>query len=228
VSDEIAIDAADLLAFRETTREEVRSLFTELLRSFPGETFYVLGLFDYVDWSCPCLFYGANTWQHWKAALSQKADSTVDLPDEYYKWTGGEWKCNGNLGSMSILEEIIAKTGIEDLDDYSEVDSAREVLQWSVQAEMMLVLRELDSEHFFGQGEKRNSFLLTVSTQDEAEANDWTHEISANLLNPEEVFRKFLVEFRRANRQQQPDLEDYLQELKETDLARRFYERLAS
>lgn len=222
------IDSSDLLAFREATREEVRRLFTEFQQDSPSESFYVFGLFDYVDWSCPCLFYGANSLQHWNAALPHKADSTVDLPNEYYKWTAGEWKCTGNLNSMSIVEEIISKTGIDDLDPYDgELDTAREVLQLSVEVEMMLALRELDTEHFFGQGEKRNAFLLTISTEDGGTANDWKHEISAYLLNPDDVFRKFLVEFRRGNREEPPDIDAQIQQLRDTDLASRFHERLA-
>lgn len=229
MSDTFEIDPSDLRAFREATREDVRRLFTEFQQEFPRERFYVFGLFDYVDWSFPSLFYGASTLQHWKAALSQKDDSTVDLPDEYYKWAAGQWKCNGNLSSMSIVEEIIAKTGIDDLDPYDgELDTAREVLQYSVEVEMMLALRELDTEHFFGQGEKRNAFLLTVSTEDEGAASDWKHEVSGCLLNPDDVFRKFLVEFRRGNREELPDIDAQIQQLKDTELAQRFYERLAS
>lgn len=229
MSDAFQIDSSDLLKFREATRDDVRRLFSEFQRDFGNETFYVFGLFDYVDWSCPSLFYAANTLQHWKAVLSQNANSTVSLPDEFYKWAGGDWKCNGNLNSMSVVEEIISKTGIEHFDPYDdELYSAREELQLSVQVEMLLALRELDTEHFFGQGEKRNTFLLTVSTEDEGAASDWMHEVSAYLLNPEDVFRKFLVEFRRGNRQNLSDIDACIQELRETDLARRFHERLAS
>jgi len=93
---------------------------------------------------------------------------------------------------------------------------------------MMLALRELDTEHFFGQGEKRNAFLLTVSTEDEGAASDWKHEVSACLLNPDDVFRKFLVEFRRGNREELPDIDAQIQQLRDTELAQSFFERLAS
>jgi hypothetical protein len=227
VSDDFQIETSDLLVFREATRDEARRLFSEFQHTFPNETFYIFALFDYVDWSCPSLFYSANTLQHWKDALSQQANAAVGLPAEFYKWSAGPWKCDGPLSSMRVLEDIMAKTGIEDLDDYDQIESARQALRLSIEVEMILALRELDAEGLFGQGEKRKEFLLTVSTEDEGALDDWLYEISACLLNPDEVFRRFLVEFRRGNRQELPDMEACIQQLRDTDVARRFQERLA-
>jgi hypothetical protein len=50
VSDTFQIDSADLEKFRDATREEVRSLVRDFEQASGGETIYVLGLFDYVDW----------------------------------------------------------------------------------------------------------------------------------------------------------------------------------
>lgn len=236
MSDKYQLDPSDLRAFREATREEVRRLFTEFREESPDETFYVFGLFDYVDWGCPCLFHGANTLQHWKLELAQKVEraqkgeSKVELPDEFYKWAAGCWKgeCMGNLDSMEIVSEIMTKAGLDDYEECDEFEECRYLLRLSVEVEMMLALRELDDEHFFGQGEQRNQMLLTVSDEDEGAADDWRHEISAYLLNPEDVFRKFLVEFRRGNREPLTDIDAYIQEIERTDHARLFRERLAS
>jgi hypothetical protein len=224
VSDTSQVESADLSEFREATKEEARRLFTDLQQKSPNESFYAFSLFDYVDWGCPCLFYAANTLQHWNAVLTKKSGAAADLPDEYYKWCAGEWKCNGNLGSISVVEEIMAKTGLEGSDDYDAVSE----LRLSIEVEMILALRELDTEGFFGKGTKRNGVLLTVSTEDEGAADDWRHEISAFLLNSDDTFRKFLIEFRRGNRQKLPDIDTYVQELRDTDIAGRFLERLAS
>jgi hypothetical protein len=228
VSDAFHIDSTDLQKFREATREEVRGLFSEFHRDFPNETFYVFGLFDFVDWGCPALFYGASTLEHWKAAPKDSSYSKRKLPDEYFKWAAGDWKLNGNLGSTSIVYDIIAKTGLEEIEDYDVKYEAEHMLRESIEVEMLLALRELDLEGVFGQGDQRNAFLLTVSDEDEGAADDWRHEVSACLLNPDDVFRKFLVEFRRGNGQELPDIDACIEEIRNTDIARRFQERSAS
>jgi hypothetical protein len=228
MSDAFQIDSVDLLAFREATREEVRELFSGFRRDYPNETFYVLGLFDFVDWGCPALFYGASTLQHWNASPKDSSYSKRKLPDEYFKWAAGDWKLNGNLGSTSLVYDIIAKTGLEEIDDYDVKYDAGQLLRESIEVEMLLAVHELDVEGVFGQGDERSGFLLTVSDEDEGRADEWRHEISACLLNPDAAFRTFLAEFRRGNGQELPDIDATIEELKNTAIARRFQERLAS
>jgi len=228
MSDAFQIDSADLLAFREATREEVRELFSGFRRDYPNETLYVLGLFDFVDWGCPALFYGASTLEHWKASPKDSSGSKRKLSDEYFKWAAGEWKFAGNLDSTSIVYDIIAKTGLEEIDDDDVKSDAGQLLRESIEVEMLLALHELDVEGVFGQGDERSALVLTVSDEDEGAADDWRHEISACLLNPDDVFRKFLVEFRRGNGQEPPDTGACVEEIKNTAIARRFQERLAS
>jgi hypothetical protein len=230
VSDAFQIDPADLLRFREATREEVRQLFTESQQEFPSETFFVLGLQCYCDWGTPALFYGASTLQHWKKAATEHnpAHSKTVLTEEYFKWCYGSWKCNDSLSSTNIIYEIIEKTGLENIDDDDEADLAREEFELAIEVEMMIALRELDIEGFWGQREQRNSLVLAVLTCSDDGSSSWLYEVSACLLNPEDVFRKFFVEYRRGYREEVPDMDAYIQKIRDDDLAQRFYQRLGS
>ena len=209
------IDASILMKLRAAIRDEAAKAFADLQQESPGESVYVFGLFDYADYGCPTLFYGGNTEQRLAERLAEG-----DLSVETARWRPVYWGTHDQLAAAPMVEEIIEQFGLaEDDDDESLFDFAEQV-----RAEMVLALRELDARGFFGTGNDRNQLTLTVSTQDEADSDDWTHLISARLLNPENVFRKYLVELRRANQESDlsnVEIEEVIGQLDDSTLAQR-------
>jgi hypothetical protein len=207
------IDASTLLKLRAAIRDEAAKAFADLQQESPGESVYVFGLFDYADYGCPTLFYGGNTEQHLAKRLKEG-----DLSVETARWRPVFWGTHDQLAAAPMVEEIIEQFGLaEDDDDESLFDFAEQV-----RAEMVLALRELDARGLFGTGNDRNQLTLTVSTQDEADSDEWTHLISARLLNPENVFRKYLVELRRANQESDlsnAEIEELIGQLDDSTLA---------
>ncbi|MFO1041276.1 MAG: DUF4303 domain-containing protein [Planctomycetaceae bacterium] len=207
------IDASTFMKLRAAIRDEAAKAFADLQQESPGESVYVFGLFDYADYSCPTLFYGSSTEQYLAKRLKEG-----DLSVESARWSPVFWGTNGQLAAAPMVEEIVEQSGLAEDDDYDALLDFAE----HVRAEMVLALRELDAQGLFGTGNDRNQLTLTVSTQDEANSDEWTHLISARLLNPENVFRKYLVELRRANQESDlsnAEIEELIGQLDDSTLA---------
>lgn len=211
-----------LSSLRNAIRDDVRKIYNQLRNEASGDTYYVFAIFDYVDYSCPTLFYSANTEQHF-AERSTSGDVSVEID----RWHPCYWGTHGDLATAAqLLNDVIEESGLAEDDDY---DSLFE-FGYKVRAEMVVALRELDTEGLFGTGDERNRLLLTVSTNDEASTDDWTHLESARVLNSESAFRHYLAELQRVSQEKclAKDAETIIREIDEGDLVQRVNRRASS
>lgn len=181
-------------AIRRELKEAARRSFAKVRGSNPAETFYAFAL--YTDGDASGALPASNTAEGYARRLEKYRnnagfmESLKEMGLQFrpfdYKWGTPEWAfeavAGGEFGDADALINDESRQ-----DDFVEAKAG-------VFAAMVLALKDLDAEGFFGEGGERARITLLCSASDSAAAA-WLEDESARYLNPPDVYRAFFEEW---------------------------------
>jgi hypothetical protein len=142
---------------QEKIKEAARQAFTEVRSLSPEQDFYVYAL--YSDDDGMTVMPSANTRAHQSS-------------DPYHRWGSSEWRYCGAGGEYFNAVPI---------------RGGDEAFRGKLFATMVLALKDLDADGFFGTGQERQQITLLCSVTDSADTA-WVELESVRLLNPPAVY----------------------------------------
>jgi hypothetical protein len=197
------MSAVDLSSVRGQIAEAARRAFTDARSQHPDETFYAFAL--YSDDDAMTVVPTCNTEQGYERCVKryQKNKSYMDsitsrgiaFSDSLssFRWGTDEWAYGGaGVEHFKTVNKLINAEGQYDEDDPDEFVQ----FKGQVFATMVLGLRDLDAEGFFGTGRQRRGITLLCSISDSPCAV-WLYEESARRLNPRPVYQAFSKQWQK-------------------------------
>jgi hypothetical protein len=190
----------DFALVRREIKDAARRAFDAVQQTHADETFYAFAL--YSDDSAMTVCPSANTEQGYERCVKRyKADKSYmefiashRIPFEgclsNFRWGTAEWayECEGHEHFGTVYEMINVDDTYDDEDPEGFVNFKGRVF-----ASMVLGLKDLNAEGYFGARKARPSVTLLCSVSDSGCAV-WLEEESARRLNPSAVFEMFWSE----------------------------------
>ncbi len=187
----------DFSLLRREIKEATRRAFDAVRAQHLDETFYAFAL--YSDDSAMTVCPAANTEEGcdrcvtryradgWYAEAIASHGITFDEEMSTFRWSTAEWayECEGSEQFGAVYELVNVEGRYDDEDPEGFVNFKGRVF-----ASMVMGLRDLDAEGYFGTGEARQRVTLLCSVSDSWCAV-WLEEESARRLNPPAVFEAF-------------------------------------
>lgn len=171
----------------EQIREAARRAFGEVRAAHPEEVFYAFAL--YTDSSLMTVMPSANSEEQYarKAATTKSAQTKT-----YYRWATAEWafEAKGQEHFGEAYKMLNDPASRYQGDDEAKADEDFHYRTNAVIGSMVEALRQLDAEHFFGQGQAREKVTLFVAVSDD-DRSPAIETKSAEMLNPPNVFAEF-------------------------------------
>jgi hypothetical protein len=191
--------AVDFSEVRCEIKGAARRAFTEVRSKVGDETLYTFAL--YSDGDAMSVRAAANTEEGYERRVEKyRSDpSFMEFLKGYnlsfspfdYRWGTNEWPYH-HVGH-GHFDDVCELIGADDRYDESDPDGF-DTFKGRLFAAMLLGLKDLDAEGFFGAGEGRGRITLLCSVTDSAEAA-WLEEESARRLNPPAVYRAFFEQW---------------------------------
>lgn len=192
------MSAFDLQKVRQMTTDASRRAFTNVRRKNAEDRFYAFALC--ADEDANGIYPSANSEEGLLRRLErmgfrQDGERFVGKKGEldtvgwnYYRWNLPEWWFHGDeVKEFRILDPLIEHgSEIDEDDDLKAYLTFRAELYGT----MILALRDLDAEGFFGAGEEREAVTLFCDLV-EPPGKYWFALESAKRLNPPSVFERF-------------------------------------
>jgi hypothetical protein len=190
----------DFALLRREIKEAARHAFEAVQAAHPDETFYAFAL--YSDDSAMTVCPSANTEEGYERCVKryQANKSFMDSIASHriswegcqsdFRWSTAEWayEYDGHEQFDTVYRMINAD------DRYDEDDPEGFVtFKGRVFASMVLALKDLNAEGYFGARKARRGVTLLCSVSDSGCAL-WLEEESARRLNPSTVFERFWTE----------------------------------
>lgn len=192
------MSAVDFRLVRREMKEAARRAFAQLRSQHPDEHFYAFALCADSDAQhiCP----SANTEEGYRRCLGRYESSrarteaslarsgmTYEDHSNIYRWNLPEWAYHGDgVEEFRALDPLIWHD-----DDFEEDDPVGFLtFQTRLYGCMILALKDLDGEGFFGEGVRRTAVTLFCDIVEPPEKY-WFALESARLLNPPSVFDAF-------------------------------------
>lgn len=166
--------------------QAARRTFKTFRDQQPGEQFYAFALTT--DDDATGAQPAANTEESFQRAVAQYAASGSKVDAGYLRFSPDEWAYEGAEGNTAEWGKIWEMNGI--LSDEAPV---RESKMKSLET-MILALKDLDKEGFFGRGAQREAITLMIWISGSAQAERWQSK-SVKALNPIKVQKKFRAEW---------------------------------
>jgi hypothetical protein len=191
--------AVDFSEVRREIREAARRAFTEVRSKVGDEAIYTFALYSDGDAMTVCP--AANTEEGYERRVEKYrsdpsfmeflAERDLSFSPFDYRWGTNEWAYHYvGHGYFDAVYELI---NVDDRYDESDPDGFC-TFKGRLFAAMVLGLKDLDAEGFFGVGEERGRITLLCSVSDSGEAA-WLEEESARRLNPPAVYRAFFEQW---------------------------------
>jgi len=159
--------------------------FSDLINRHREEKFYAFALFT--DNDCYTISPTANTIEEYSKIISRK-NITNQKSMMGYKWYIGDWVLDG--GDDGKFDEISDRLSSAS-QTASETDSFLDFKE-HVHSCMIEALSILDKEGFFG--EIRGDIVLFISSSEYDESEEMENS-SAKILNPPEIYERFLKRY---------------------------------
>ena len=159
-----------------------RKAFKEIQNDHPGERFYAFAL--YTDDGAMTVEPAANS----EEALESSAEEYDESPDTgWLRWGTAEWAYEGEGGDHfnDVYDALNVKNPYDNKDP-----KAFGVFKQNLFETMILALKSLDDEGFFGTGKDREAVTLFCSVSDSEDAEDLEDQ-SAKRLNSKAVYKRF-------------------------------------
>jgi len=179
--------SVDFRVVRREITAAARRAFTLIRSKHPDERFYTFALCS--DDEAESLCASANTEEGYARGLKRYEGRPLGN-EAGVRWHCPEWAYHGDeMGEFRALDPLI-EIDEEIQDDPGPFDAFRARLY----ASMILGLKDLDAEGFFGTGQDRERVALFC---DLASTHDtyWYVVESARALNPPSTFRAFLPQW---------------------------------
>ncbi|WZO98395.1 DUF4303 domain-containing protein [Isosphaeraceae bacterium EP7] len=216
---------ADFSLIRREIRDAARREFSEIRSKAPGESFYTFALYSDGDATTVCP--AANTEQGYERRVKKyRSDrefmemlKSFNLPFSPfdYRWGTNEWAhLHGGSGHFAAVS---AKISADDAYD-ATADDGFAKHKGRVFAAMLLGLKDLDAEGFFGVGEQRERIILFCSATDASETA-WLEEESARRLNSAAAYQSFFDQW-ITNTVMAENLADHKLDLDDDEVYREF------
>jgi hypothetical protein len=202
----MAKELFDLTEARRLIKEGARTFFTRVREKFPNEVFYVYVLYTTED-DASVASLVANSEQGYEeivakyraneSMMKSYAELGVEWNPTRYRWSFAEWSYIGGADEMQPFSDLIDAVETDDEDEATAGPPGPETdvdLRAQAYAAMVLGLRDLDAEGFFGTGPERESVTIYCSMVD-SEETVWLEAESAQFLNPPQVFDRFFAEW---------------------------------
>jgi hypothetical protein len=159
-----------------------RQAFTEIRNDHPSERFYAFAL--YTDDSAMTVEPAANS----EEALESTAEDYDESPDTgWLRWGTAEWAYESEGGDH--FNDVYDALNVENRYDKKD-PKAFGAFKQNLFETMILALKSLDDEGFFGTGKDREAVTLFCSVSDSDDAEDLEDQ-SAKRLNSKAVYRRF-------------------------------------
>jgi hypothetical protein len=192
----------DWEAVRSTLVEAVRNAFGRIGEQKSGERFYAFALCS--DEEAEGVCGSANTEEGFQARLKRNETYRKGIEERiakhgmtwadytnYFRWNLPEWAYhNTGSGDFRALDPLIP----DPIPDAEEEPVESLDYRARLYGSMVLAMKDLDSEGFFGAGEQRDSVVLLCDLVEPPE-KIWFAVESARVLNPPEVFQGFLKQW---------------------------------
>ncbi|MBC7821248.1 MAG: DUF4303 domain-containing protein [Planctomycetaceae bacterium] len=167
---------------RHDMANAARLTFDYFQREHPTEDFYAFAL--YTDDDASGAIPAANSEQSFERAKQRYVASHSSPTPEKLRYTPDEWGYAGGFGAIDEWHTIW-----ETNETIGSDDGVLRRLET-----MMLALKDLDAEGYFGDGPQREKITLMIWITDSYNANEWRVR-SVKELNPRTVYKRFLSEF---------------------------------
>lgn len=161
--------------------EATKKAFVSLEEAFPSEDFYAYAL--YTDSGAMTVVPAANSLQGLQSKLDDDNDQSLT---SYYQWASSEWKYE----AWKSEEFAHISKALRESPERVRFDVFKENL---IKA-MVLALKKMDNDGFFGEGAKRKKITLFITISDDDSA-EWVENESAKALNPPDTADLFLNRF---------------------------------
>jgi hypothetical protein len=165
-----------------------RLTFSVYKQQHPDEDFYAFAL--YTDDDAGGANCAANTEQSLKRATQSYIDGGYTLPEPgQMRYIPDEWVYSGAEGSIDAWGKIW------EMNEALAADDSFWFKRYKKKAleAMILALKDLDADEFFGTGRDRERITLLIWITDSADAENWWLR-SIEQLNPKPVYKRFLSE----------------------------------
>jgi hypothetical protein len=197
----------DYQSVRKGLRESARRAITQVQAEHADERFYAFALCSDEDAESVCASANTEEGFQWRLERNQKFRERTEASiakhgmtwadyTNYYRWNLPEWAYHQTgVREFRSLDPLIldplhmASDEIEAAEP-GALDSHRARLYGS----MILAMKDLDTEGFFGEGKQREAIVL-FSDLVEPPEKYWFAVESAKLLNPPTVFEAFLSQW---------------------------------
>ena len=194
----MSASAVDFASVRREIGEAARRAFTLVRSKHPDERFYTFALCSDCDAQSVC--GSANTEEGNRRCLERyayrraedeaivaKIGMTFADYANYYRWNLPEWAYHATeTREFRALDPLIGDADEIESADPEGFDAFRAQLYGS----MILALKELDDEGFFGSGAPREAIVLFCDLVDPPEKY-WFALESAKILNPPSTYQSF-------------------------------------
>ena len=188
----------DFAEVRHAIKEAARESFTRIRAKHPDEEIYAFAL--YSDDDALGVSPAANSEAGYERCVEKyrsnpshmKELARLNLPfvPFEYRWSWGEWEYIPGFAQLFDPAGEAIRKAEPDGEDEDEYDA----FKGAVYAVMVLGLKDLDADGFFGTGDERRRITLYCSIYDSYEFA-WMEEESARILNPPDVYQAFLEQW---------------------------------
>lgn len=185
---------------RQYIKDGAKAFFGRMREKFPDQSFYVYIIYG-TDDDASCVNLAANSEQgHEEIVAKYRANKSFmkslqeggwEFNPLFYRWSFGEWGYGGGAQDLTPFYDLLCGVETDDEPPGPETDVD---LRAQAYAAMVLGLRDLDGEGFFGTGAERERVTLFCSLVD-SEETAWLEAESAQFLNPPQVYDRFFAEW---------------------------------
>lgn len=174
---------------RQDMAKAARNTFASYREQHPGEDFCAFGVVT--DANVRTWVPVANTEQSMEEAIQEYINDGEEVPElSQMRYCPMKWGISGDEGEgKQAWRGIRAMQNV--LREYPGLSA--EVYRDKVLEAMLLALKDLDAEGFFGTGAERERIILLVWTHKAEDCRQWWLR-SARELNPQAVYERFASE----------------------------------
>ena len=197
----------DYHAVRVGLRDAARRAFTQVRAEQSGERFYTFALCSDEEAQSVCASANTEEGYLWRLGRNEKYRESTEARiakygmiwadyTNYFRWNLPEWAYHqAGVREFRALDPLILDPIHLREDELEEADpDGFDDHRARLYGAMVLAMKDLDAEGFFGEGEERGSLVLLCDIVEPPEKY-WFAVESARTLNPPAVFQGFLSQW---------------------------------
>ena len=190
------VDQIDFNELYVLLLDATRKAFTAVKEAHPSETFYAFVLHYDHNHDGYIILPSCNSeeahMRRWELTETDRVHQTLEW--SYSRWSCDDWRYYRwgrqyfNSVSQWISLNIYRTLGRA---DNTEIAAVMTSLEEGVTTTCLNVMKALDQEKFFGQGEARERVVLNIVSENQSEIENISH---VYLLNPPSVYERWTIE----------------------------------